>query len=83
MVTLFPFKCAHPRHVQFAIEKQITEAEIGSTEQVSADAEVEQSSSSETQQVEMLQVSNLCAANSLVEPESCSVHSEQSWWSSN
>ena len=51
---------------------------------MSADAEVEQASSSETQQGQTLQVPRLAATDSLVELESSrGEHSEQSWWSSN
>ena len=54
----------------------MTETEKGSIVQFFVDANVEQASSSEPQQVEMLQVQS-------VEPESSSLeHKEQSWWSS-
>ena len=54
----------------------MTETKTGSVVQTFADADVEQASSSEPQQVEMLQVQS-------VELESSSLeHGEQSWWSS-
>ena len=43
------FRCAHPRHVQFADKQQVTDTETRSIVQdFSANAEVEQASSSET-----------------------------------
>ena len=56
MVIALPFKGTHPRRVQFAIEQQqqVIEIETRSTVQILARADVEQASSSETQQVEML-----------------------------
>ena len=58
MVATLPFRGTPPRHVQFTVEQQqvVTETETGSVVQTSADADVEQASSSEPQQVETLQV---------------------------
>ena len=51
--------------------------------QTSADGDVDQASSSETQQGWTLHVPRLAATNSLVELDSSrGEHSEQSWWSS-
>ena len=41
VVTTSPFKGAHPRHVQFAVEQQVTEIETGLVVQTFADADVE------------------------------------------
>ena len=50
MVIALSFRCAHPRCVQFAIEQQVTNTEIGSAVQdFFADIEIEQASSCEPQ----------------------------------
>ena len=70
MVSPLPFRGTPSRRVQFADEHSRTQTETRSIVQTSADADVEQASSSETQQGQTLHVPRLAATDSLVELES-------------
>ena len=67
MVNPLPFRGTPSRRVHFADEQSETQTETRSAVQDSADADVEQASSSEPQQVQTLQVPRLVATDSLVE----------------